>query len=135
MGLDLRIYPMESFPRTFPPMWERAYGLSSNLYFMREYNLFKQIGGRRWFGQTCGDSVIHTESVPADVLIAFADFECRDDESMWKTGDAYGEPLCWCYASEFSKIALRSDTDPYNAAILAFLKALPDKIRVLLYWC
>lgn len=131
MGLDLTIYPMECIPDTGG--WQKAYLLSDHLYFIRDYDIFKQIGAHPEFPRTLGGTCIHTEAIPADILIISNNAYREDD--LGKTEDAYGERLRWCYASEFSKLELPSDILPYNAAILAFLKALPDKIRILLYWC
>lgn len=49
------------------------------------------------------------------------------------TADAYDEPLTWLEARHFAGITSR-DWEPWNLAVLAFMREAEPKLRVYLYW-
>lgn len=131
MGLDLTIYPMEYIPD--PGRWQSIYLLSDHVCFRRHSDIFKQIDSWPGDDRSPANIRVKTELVPLDVIIEVPILDSEDYTR--KTEDEYGQRLRWCYADELAKLQLHVDGHPYNVAILAFLKALPDKIRILLYWC
>jgi len=131
MSIDLKIYPLDYHQGDTG--WSANYYLSDHLIFKRDYDIFEQIEGWENFGRSPEKICLQTEGLPTGVSVEISTFqEAWEAVSKWE--DPYGHRLRWCYASGFSSLRVPEDILPYNAAILAFLKALPDKIRILLYW-
>jgi len=61
---------------------------------------------------------------------------CYQDEGLTFTEvDHHGEPLTFTTPADLRRLELSADLAPWNRALLAFLLALPDDARVVLYWC
>ncbi len=59
----------------------------------------------------------------------------EDDGLVERTTDPYGAPLRWCWASDLAKLEITQDMHPWNAAVLAFVRALPPELKIVLWWC
>lgn len=112
MGIDLKIYPLEAANRI--DLWAQEY---EHLMFHRDSDIFSQIGGYE---------LVKVAIEPTPIKYSCPDFLVKD---------AYGEPLTWILASEFSKIKLPHDISQKNKAIFEFLKTLPKQCMIILYWC
>src|SRR5262245_38382205 len=49
--------------------------------------------------------------------------------------DRHGRPLTFTTPADLAQVARPRDLSPWNAAILAFLLALPADAKVILIWC
>ena len=53
----------------------------------------------------------------------------------WTENDRYGHPLTYTTPADLLRLEVPPDLDPWNAAVLAFLMALPPDARLVLFWC
>jgi hypothetical protein len=61
---------------------------------------------------------------------------CYQDEGLTYTDvDRYGEPLTFTTSADLRGLRTPNDISPWNRAILAFLRSLPEDVRIVLYWC
>jgi len=49
--------------------------------------------------------------------------------------DRYDQPLTCTTPERLRRLVIPDDTAAWNRAIIAFLLALPDDARIILYWC
>jgi hypothetical protein len=49
--------------------------------------------------------------------------------------DRHGQPLTFVTPTDLRRLVVPEDITPWNAAVLAFLLALPRDTRIVLYWC
>lgn len=109
MGIDLTVLPNRYYDQ---PGFGDGY---NRLGFWRETKLFDQIG--------------KLQSFPLEADRRFALYE--DDGISHTHTDAYGEPLRYVEAWEFLNV--HSD-NKWNKAVIDFLRSLPPKMPVVLYW-
>jgi hypothetical protein len=61
---------------------------------------------------------------------------CYEDQGVvFVQVDRYGQPLTCITPSDLARLELRPDISPWNNAVLAFLLALPEDVRIVLFWC
>lgn len=59
-----------------------------------------------------------------------------EDEGLTFTNvDRAGSPLTFVTPADLAGLDVPAEVSPWNIAILAFLRALPDDMRIVLYWC
>lgn len=69
--------------------------------------------------------------LPPDVKVG-----CYEDEGLiFKNEDRYGQPLTCITAAELARLEVPEGLSPWNNAVLAFLTALPEDVRIVLFWC
>lgn len=58
-------------------------------------------------------------------------------EDGWRkvTTTPYGAPLHYVLAGDLAAAVAGADTSPWNAAVLAFVAALPADVPIYLWWC
>jgi hypothetical protein len=113
MGIDLTIYPQQ-----FDMKWKLC---DQGLTFDRDYKIF---------GQICDDRPkIEPHPCPDDWQIQIYD----DDGIRDCKEDCYGTKLTYLFAFELKKLDM-SDISEWNKAIKAFIDALPDDMKVILWW-
>lgn len=59
----------------------------------------------------------------------------EDDGLIWTETDRYGQPLTFTTPADLRRLEVLPGLSPWNAAILAFLLALPQDARIVLFWC
>lgn len=59
----------------------------------------------------------------------------EDQGLIFTETDRYSKPLTFTTANELSGLRVPEDIAPWNRAVLAFLLALPQDARIVLYWC
>jgi hypothetical protein len=60
----------------------------------------------------------------------------HEDEGLrWDETDRYGVPLTFTTPAALARLRPAGDLGPWNSAVLAFILALPQDTRVVLYWC
>jgi hypothetical protein len=59
----------------------------------------------------------------------------EDAGLTWTETDRYGQPLTFTTPADLRRMEVPADLDPWNHAVLAFLLALPEEARIVLYWC
>jgi hypothetical protein len=61
---------------------------------------------------------------------------CYEDQGLVFTqADRNGEPLTWLTPADVARLEVPPDLSPWNNAVLAFLLALPEHTRIVLFWC
>src|SRR5258708_7192640 len=115
MGIDLKV--MASYFR------ERRGELlpTATLRFERDPLLFTR------FSKDAVPCVAH--SLPPDLKVG----SYEDAGLVFTQVDRYGQPLTWISPSDLS--AMPVEVSDWNRAVLAFLSALPEDVRIVLYWC
>ena len=120
MGLDLTLCPDRHSDGLG---WFLAH---TRIDLDRHYDVFGQISetGRSSFVPVC-----KPQPLPRD-----ARFDWYGDDGIErKTVDPYGTKLTDVSAGELARVDV-SDSTPWNKAVFEMMKALPDDIRVVLYW-
>lgn len=59
----------------------------------------------------------------------------QDDGLTWIKADRYGQRLTFTTPMDLRRLEVPPGLDPWNKAVLAFLLALPEDARVVLFWC
>src|SRR5262245_22310668 len=59
----------------------------------------------------------------------------EDDGLRFTDVDRGGQPLTFMTPPDLRALSPPPDLSPWNRAVLAFLLALPDETRIVLYWC
>ncbi len=59
----------------------------------------------------------------------------QDEGLTFTETDRYGVRLTCTTPADLRWFEVPADLDPWNRAILAFIMALPDDARIVLYWC
>ena len=54
---------------------------------------------------------------------------------IYRKVDRQGQPLTWITPADLARLELPDELSPWNSAVLAFLMALPDDTRIVLFWC
>jgi hypothetical protein len=109
MGLDLTVLPNRYYDH---PRLGDGY---NRLAFWRDSELFDAI-----------------QKLPSSPLKPEQNFAFYKEEGLdYSKTDAYGKPLQYVEAEQFANI--HSD-NAWNEAVLAFLRSLPSKMSVVLYW-
>ena len=117
MGIDLKV--MASCFR------ERRGELlpTATLRFERDSGLFSKLSK---------DSVpclVHP--LPPDLKVG-----CYEDEGLvFKNEDRYGSLLTCITVADLARLEVPEGVSPWNNAVLAFLTALPEDARIVLFWC
>ncbi len=71
------------------------------------------------------------QPLPPDLKVG-----CYEDNGLsYKQVDQYGAPLTFTTPAALARLVPPDEMSPWNAAVLAFLTALPDNTRIVLYWC
>jgi hypothetical protein len=73
--------------------------------------------------------LVPTQPLPFGVR--FRNYE--DDGLKDRTDDQYDTPLTWCRAGDLAKVS-DGDCSPWNKAAMAFVRALPPDILIVLWW-
>jgi hypothetical protein len=61
---------------------------------------------------------------------------CYEDEGLvFVNADRQGQPLTFTSPADLRRLVVPDDITPWNAAVLAFLLALPQDARLVLVWC
>ena len=61
---------------------------------------------------------------------------CYEDEGLIFTdADRAGSPLTFITSADMMRLDLSGEQSRWNGAVLAFLLALPEDARIILYWC
>jgi len=120
MSLDLKIIPVEA------KRWElqSGFGLQyerDSLMFVGDYRIFEQI----------------QETVPTHPLPEGVKLEVYSEGGIeHRRNDSYGDELTFVLAGDLKKIQWpTTELQPWNRAIKAFIKALPNDTCVILFWC
>jgi len=127
MGLDLTICPIRYGDRDNWEWWltHERLGLDRDYYF------FERIMPR---GRQDPDEAIEPATDPK-LVPEGARVQWYGDEGLEEvTTDAYGDPLKFVYAEEFENIDPEEIINEWNKAVLIFLRSLPPKIPILLWW-
>ncbi|WP_144106820.1 hypothetical protein [Paraburkholderia sp. BCC1886] len=76
------------------------------------------------------------EAVRSIAIVLDAGLDAHDDEkgSVVLTTDNYGSPLCWLSAGTLAPILRDAIYDQSDAAVVAYIEAMPADTRVILYW-
>jgi hypothetical protein len=59
----------------------------------------------------------------------------EDAGLAWVEMDRYGQPLTFTTPADLRRLEVPGNVGSWNAAVLAFLLALPSGARIVLYWC
>lgn len=59
----------------------------------------------------------------------------EDEGLVFTQADRYGQPLSWISRADLAAMELPDRVSSWNRAVLAFLLALPEDIRIVLFWC
>jgi hypothetical protein len=59
----------------------------------------------------------------------------EDDGLRYTVTDRYGDRLTYTTPSEIRALVVPDDVAAWNRAIIAFLLALPEETRIVLFWC
>ena len=83
-------------------------------------------------------SKLSRDAVPCLVQLLPPDLKVgcyNEDGLVFVQADRYGQPLTWFTSSDLTRLDVPDGISPWNDAVLAFLRALPEEIRIVLYWC
>src|SRR4051812_23406729 len=76
-------------------------------------------------------SMLSKDSLPVDLKVG-----CYEEEGLvFKQEDRYGQPLTFITSSHVARLEIPEGLSPWNNAVLVFLKALPEGVKIVLYWC
>lgn len=117
MGIDLKVMA-SSFRELQDEMLPTA-----TLRFERDSAIFSKLAA---------DAVpCLVRRLPSDLKVG-----CYDDEGLvFRQNDRYGRPLTSLTSAELATLEVPDGTCPWNIAVLAFLRGLPEDVRIVLYWC
>jgi hypothetical protein len=59
----------------------------------------------------------------------------EDEGLIWVEADRYGHALTFTTPAALEQLGPPDDLSPWNRAVLAFLLALPQDSRIVLFWC
>ena len=59
----------------------------------------------------------------------------EDDGLVFTEADRQGRPLTFTTPADLRRLDVPPDLGAWNRAVLAFLLALPEEARIVLYWC
>jgi hypothetical protein len=122
MGLDLSVAPIKYASDDFK--WWLSY---TRLAFDRNYDLFGQITD---CGRDTLPPILTPQPLPDNIK-----FDWYDDSGLKTiTEDAYGSPLTFVRAGEFTKLQLPKQSGEWNRAMIMFLCQIPPKTPVVLWW-
>jgi hypothetical protein len=119
MGLDLTLCPIQYDDEG---IW-RAY---NRLSLCRDYYLFSRFSN---IGRTEVKPVTKPSPLRDNITLLWY----NDDGLEKRRDDPYGTPLTYVEACEFNKI----DTvclNPWNRAVIEFIRSLPEDTPVVLWW-
>ena len=114
MSVDLTLCP------------DRHDGRSLNGWWLAYERISLDGDGRLW------DAIKELPPHPLPPLTRFTWYSDGGLEDA--TTDKYGEPLTYATAGELGAIVLPEDVSPRNAAVFAYLRALPAGTPVVLWW-
>ena len=118
MGLDLDVYIADSESEWDPRDRLKRIYRWDRLSFSRENAIFELIGG------------LMGAPLPPRLKLTVP-----NDTGLLKTAsDCYGTPLRFVLAHEFRKIKARDSEYQKNRAIIAYLRRLAPRTRIILYW-
>jgi hypothetical protein len=117
MGVDLKVmasYFREHRGELLP---------TATLRFERDSGLFSRLSK---------DAVpCLVKPMPSDLKVGV-----YEDKGVFFTQvDRSGQPLTWISQSNLAMMELPEGLSDWNRAVLAFLMALPENVRIVLYWC
>jgi hypothetical protein len=117
MGFDLKV--MASYFR------ERRNEMlpTATLRFDRDTRLFSRLSS------DAVPRLVH--DLPTDLTVG----SYEDQGLIFTQTDGYGKPLTWTTPATLARLESPDDLSPWNNAVLAFLRALPEDTRIVLYWC
>lgn len=117
MGIDLKV--MASYFR------ERQGELlpTATLRFERDSALFSKL--------SLDATQCLVRPLPPDLKVG-----CFEDEGLvFVEKDRNGQPLTYITSSDLAKVDVPDGLSPWNRAVFAFLLALPEEMRIVLFWC
>lgn len=59
----------------------------------------------------------------------------EDGGLVWVETDRNGHRLTYTTPADLRRLEVPADIDPWNRAVLAFIMALPENARLVLFWC
>ena len=71
------------------------------------------------------------EPLPPDLKIG----SYEDDGLVFMHADRYGNPLTSTSRAHLATLEIPVEISAWNQAVLTFLLALPDDVRIVLFWC
>jgi len=83
-------------------------------------------------------SKLSNEAVPCLVRPLPSDLKVGSYEDaglVFVDVDRYGHALTFLTSADLAALDLPGEVSPWNRAVLAFLVALPDDARIVLFWC
>jgi hypothetical protein len=122
MGVDLTICP-KTYGSFEDNKWFLAY---TRIGLERDYDLFAQIDmpSRPGVRQVC-------DPKPLPATVRFDWYE--DGGVKQRTDDPYGAPLRFVWAEELARVDVGRSSD-WNKAALAFVRGLPPRTPIVLWW-
>jgi hypothetical protein len=124
MGLDLKLLPIRHHEPPFAPTWY-AFNI---LQLERDYELFSQFTE---IGRGYPPPHIPTEPLPAGLRV----WTYQDEGAEEQDTDAYDERLTFTRGLHLRALRLPEDATPWNRAVVAFLREVPEAVPVVLWWC
>ena len=117
MGLDLKVLATHFRERRgeFLP--------TATLRFERDHRLFAQLAPDA------------TPSLVRPLPSGLKAGTYEDDGLVFTETDRQGRPLTFTTPADLRRLVLPEDIAAWNRAVLAFLLALPQDARIVLYWC
>lgn len=124
MGMDLTLCPEKYGAR----LWHGSHLAYTRIDLGRNYELFGQIDSKMGRDETI-KQVCTPQRLPPNV-----EFMWYGDEGIKATRtDPYGDLLTYVEAGELAKVDVPKG-DPWNQAVFAMMKALPENTPVVLWW-
>lgn len=117
MGIDLKVMA-SSFRERRGELLPTA-----TLRFDRDPGLFSRLSK--------GALPCLVQALPPDLKVG----NYEDGGLVFVQIDRYGQPLTCTTSVELAKLEMPDGLSPWNGAVLAFLLALPEDVRIVLYWC
>lgn len=88
-----------------------------------------------YWQDACFFTRLHNEAIPLKSPILLY----NDDEGMTSEAeDCYGDPLTYMPANllcSHLQYIIEENLKPWDRAVIAFVKALPSDMKVVLWWC
>ncbi len=128
MGLDLKFLPLKG-----RELMERMIIAATVLDVPDDYSIFGQIAnvtGESMDADSGLDVVVRPLILPPKTKVWIPEHEQR----LKTRKDAYGTDLTYAFAEQLREIRPKENITPRGKAALAYIKALPKDVPVILYW-
>ena len=132
MAMDLALYPILGDFQD-PIYYDGIITLTQHLkFYTNSYSIFNQL--RDDIPDTPDNiTLIRTRPLPPDKQVAWV----RDGNYWGRTrlnGMGVDEEITWAYAEELARLDPMATDHDQNKAIITWLRALPPKTIIILYW-